>query len=413
MSAEEREVQEVLFLILDAVEFSKETAAKRNLHLTSKTFIASDTLTSAMYAVVDFILEKKNKKLYMATFTGCRGVKVTRKDEANWRKAMKAFWQSDRLMELDVPEPTFHLLSRPYGPKMLKFLIQLASCILPQLPILMNDDELLIASQVLKEQVEEEKAKQAELRAKTAQNKKDIAKYKAELVARGVAVDLDTCKDELAALNAQLVEPMLAIDQIDDLPLDLKPKIIADENMNSAKAKLHLILHDTSKLTQALTHRPPAILERQLKEAKRREAELDSVLAIRTKDLAELEEGKKALLEQAPSKVTVVRHIMADLKALCRETTKVNEMVNDKPFTKQRRRPNTILEAEARRQGPVIRRQVLTQIQESVTQSAITLDETLDIFNPQLNSTMLPDKTKNIHSRTKAPDFLADFNLLI
>lgn len=78
-----------------------------------------------------------------------------------------------------------------------------------------------------------------------------------------------------------------------------------------------------------------------MKEAKRREAELDSVLAIRTKDLAELEEGKKALLEQAPSKVTVVRHIMADLKALCRDTTKVNEMVNDKPFTKQRRRPNT------------------------------------------------------------------------
>ena len=205
----------------------------------------------------------------------------------------------------------------------------------------MNDDELLIANEFLKEQIEMEKTKQATLRAKTAENKRKIAEYKAELVARGDAVDLDACREELATLDAQLSEPLATIDQINDLPVDLKPKIITDENLNAATAKVHQIMHGTNKLTQALTHRPPAILERQLKEEKRREAELDSSLGIGMKDLAELEAKKNALLEHAPSKDTVVRHMMSDLKALCINTNKTVEKKNDKSVTKPRRRPNT------------------------------------------------------------------------
>lgn len=255
---------------------------------------------------------------------------------------IKIFWESKRLAERDVPEPTFHLMTRPYGMKCLEFLIQLAACTQPDMPEFnnLNDYELDLASQLITEKKQACLERIKTTKAEIAKDKAKIREIDAHFVKYG-HVDIDQCKINLTNQERKLTESLQTVNLDHFLPI-AHFKMVHSEAIEKAEYQMRQVIDQVDELSQTMLDMPPAIVKQRLNE----ELEIQDQLITKNVEVAQstekLNEEIAKYLESAPSKSTLIRQLKNDLKALCLDSQPSSSNQVTKPELKaKRRRPQT------------------------------------------------------------------------
>ena len=255
---------------------------------------------------------------------------------------IKIFWESKRLAERDVPEPTFHLMTKPYGMKCLEFLIQLTACTQPDMPEIdnMNDDELDIATQLMIEEKQTVLKRIEATKAEIAKDKADIREIDAQVVKYG-HVDVDKSKVEFENEERKLTESLQTANIDHSLPI-AQLKIVNPEAINKAEYQMRQVADQVDELTQSMLDMPPAVVKQRLND----ELEIQEQLITKNESIAQstekLNQEIAKYLESAPSKSTLLRQLNNDLNSLCLDCQPSSSNQVDKPEVKaKRRRPQT------------------------------------------------------------------------